>query len=438
MKTSGFVTLLLFAAVLLQTQSGGAQIIAYLKLCELAPGADCTVGSPCNPVQNITICPGQNVCFMVTFPVQGVNIYTVTIGQSGGGPNIVHVGPNTSSLWIRFGVPVLPGGSTTTFTLLSITDTGGNVYDVSQSLPSVITVLQGVSNLGIAQSGQSCFNNPVSLSASSSGSNNTYVWSNGATGAGITVTSSGQYTVTASSADGCTATASTTITYQIPQPITFSIAGPICAGQAITVTAFPASGVSYVWSNGTSGPSSSFILPAIVAVTGTTASGCSGAYTVNYAALPPPPLVEIIGATAICPNQNATLMGTGSYNAYLWSTGNASSSISVNAAGTYAVTVTNASGCTGSATTILSAAPLPSVTFSGTTDICAGSCQDITVTFTGTPPFNLTYTSPVTGPQSQIFNTITGTLQICPPAGTPPGALPVNALALTDLNCTCQ
>jgi len=80
---------------------------------------------------------------------------------------------------------------------------------------------------------------------------------------------------------------------------------------------------------------------------------------------------------------------------------------------------------------------LPTVSFStAQNDICAGDCQDVAVTFTGSTPFNLTYNSPL-GQQTQIFGTNSGVLSICPPAGFL-GPLTVEAISLTDANCTCE
>jgi hypothetical protein len=82
--------------------------------------------------------------------------------------------------------------------------------------------------------------------------------------------------------------------------------------------------------------------------------------------------------------------------------------------------------------------PLPEVTFSANTnDICAGRCQTITATFTGTAPFTLTYTTPGNGPITQTFSSNTGSFQVCVPANAPVGGFTVQATALTDNFCAC-
>lgn len=82
--------------------------------------------------------------------------------------------------------------------------------------------------------------------------------------------------------------------------------------------------------------------------------------------------------------------------------------------------------------------PLPTVTFSvANPNVCAGACTTVTATFTGTPPFSLSYDTPATGTQTQTFPGNTGTFQVCTPAGSLPGSFAVQATALADAWCTC-
>jgi hypothetical protein len=81
--------------------------------------------------------------------------------------------------------------------------------------------------------------------------------------------------------------------------------------------------------------------------------------------------------------------------------------------------------------------PRPTVTFTvANPNICAGECRTVTATFVGTPPFNLTYTTPV-GTVTQVFSGNTSSFQVCAPAGASAGALGVQATNLTDAWCGC-
>jgi len=84
--------------------------------------------------------------------------------------------------------------------------------------------------------------------------------------------------------------------------------------------------------------------------------------------------------------------------------------------------------------------PLPAVTLSlvNKMDICPGACREVTATFTGSPPFTLTYTAPGLGPVTQTFPGNTGSFQVCVPANAPLGGFSVAATSLTDGYCSCQ
>jgi hypothetical protein len=82
--------------------------------------------------------------------------------------------------------------------------------------------------------------------------------------------------------------------------------------------------------------------------------------------------------------------------------------------------------------------PVPTITLTAASPgLCEGSCKILNVNFTGTPPYNLTYSTPTAGNLTQVFAANSGTLQICAPAGTNTGSFEVAAILLTDAHCTC-
>ncbi len=83
--------------------------------------------------------------------------------------------------------------------------------------------------------------------------------------------------------------------------------------------------------------------------------------------------------------------------------------------------------------------PTPTVNFSvSNPEVCEGDCLTFNVMFTGTPPFNLTYDIGGGPLQFQTFTDLTGTLEVCPPAGTLPGTVTLSAVSLIDANCVCD
>ncbi len=82
--------------------------------------------------------------------------------------------------------------------------------------------------------------------------------------------------------------------------------------------------------------------------------------------------------------------------------------------------------------------PLPEVELqTDNSDVCPGGCRTLTAVLTGSPPFTLTVSSPA-GIESFTFQSNTGTFEICPPPGMPPGSFTVQATTLTDAYCTCE
>jgi hypothetical protein len=80
----------------------------------------------------------------------------------------------------------------------------------------------------------------------------------------------------------------------------------------------------------------------------------------------------------------------------------------------------------------------PAVVFSlANPDVCAGDCTTVTATFTGTPPFTLSYTF-LGNTFTRTFSSNTGNFQVCIPAGTAQGGVNLSAIALEDTWCSCQ
>lgn len=200
-------------------------------------------------------------------------------------------------------------------------------------------------------------------------------WSNSSTSASITVTS-GTYSVTASDGTGCTGTASATVTAN-PNP-TPTISGSLnyCPGANTTLTAN--GGVSYVWND----PSNSTVASVTVTqgsytVTATDANGCTGTANATVTERTPP-TVTINGVLTYCVGGNTTLTANGGVG-YVWDDPSSSTTASVTVTqGTYTVTATDASGCTGTANATVTETTSIPVFVSSPTTMCAGATATIT------------------------------------------------------------
>lgn len=198
----------------------------------------------------------------------------------------------------------------------------------------------------------------------------TYNWSTGATTRTITVSTAGTFTVSVTNAAGCSGTG--TITTSIGSSLTPAITGnlSICSGSSSILDA-GAGYATYTWSTGATTQTISVNTAGTFTVTVSNGAGCTGSASVTTTinSIPSP---TVNGNTSFC-SGTSSVLSTGLYSAYLWSTSATTQSITVNTAATFTVTVTDANGCTASNTVTTSFLSLPSPLISGTLGFCTGS-----------------------------------------------------------------
>lgn len=155
------------------------------------------------------------------------------------------------------------------------------------------------------------------------------------------------------------------------------------------------------------------------------ASGLEGPralITVTVNALPTVPTVTAGGPTSFCTGGSVVL--TSSYSSgNLWSTAATTTAITVNASGSYTVTHTDANGCssTSVATNVnVSSAPLPTVSVTGSTTLCAGQSVTLSAstadTYMWSPGGQTTQTIIVTS--AGTYNVTTTNADACDGVGT--------------------
>jgi len=199
---------------------------------------------------------------------------------------------------------------------------------------------------------------------------NTYLWSSGQGTPAITISSSGTYTVTVSNNIGCTGTASVTVNTALPPNIAISGPGSACTGQSASLDVTPGFS-SYIWSTGGNGTSITVNQTGAYTVTVTGTNGCTSVvvhnFTINNA---PAPQISI--SPYACDNQ-ITLSANPGYAGYQWSNSALTQTISVQAGGTYTVTVTAGVGCSGTSSQTVSIPANPQVSVSGPAQFCQGA-----------------------------------------------------------------
>ncbi|MFN5183829.1 MAG: beta strand repeat-containing protein [Bacteroidota bacterium] len=119
----------------------------------------------------------------------------------------------------------------------------------------------------------------------------------------------------------------------------------------------------------------------------------------------------VSGATAFCAGGNTTLTAYPSGYTYNWSTGASTQTVSINNAGNYTVTITDNLGCSSQATVAVTSNPLPTVSVSGSTAVCAGNSTTLTASGANTYFWNtgVSTASVTLSPSAVTTYTVTGT-----------------------------
>jgi len=118
----------------------------------------------------------------------------------------------------------------------------------------------------------------------------------------------------------------------------------ICSGEVLQLNA--ANGVSFQWSDNSTGASLSVNQSGVYAVTALDVNGCSSIDSVSVI-VNPLPLAEIVYANGLTACQGDTIfLSLANNETGLWSNGLTASGIQVNFTGYYSAVVTNAFGCT--------------------------------------------------------------------------------------------
>ncbi|MCW5924401.1 MAG: OmpA family protein [Saprospiraceae bacterium] len=234
-----------------------------------------------------------------------------------------------------------------------------------------------------------------------------FKWDNGETAYTATKLAPGQRSVTVTDANGCSATATVSISEKItPLEVSISVKKIIkCAGEKASLVVETTGGKApfqYNWNNPAAVGGQPDNLPAgDYALTVTDITG--GSSTVTFAILEPTPIAASIVVTAPASTGNsdgkATAQATGGAGNYTfkWDNGEAAAAALKLAPGQRSVTVTDANGCTATATVPISENILPlAVSISEKNKInCAGDKATFAVQVSGgKPPYNYVWNNP--------------------------------------------
>ncbi len=289
----------------------------------------------------------------------------------------------------------------------------------------------------------------------------TYMWSSTETTEDLSGLSAGDYTVTVTDANGCTTEAGP-MTITEPMVLTYTIdmitdvsCGATSDGSIMGTTSGGTAPYFYVWSNFSTTEDISNLSTGDYTVIISDSNGCTtigGPYTINQQASFSITATEITATDVSCnAAADGSIMvnmtsGTAPYT-YSWSDSTTDDNIANLGGGTYTVTVTDATGCTASAETMIAEPTAIVASIDAVVDLnCNGfnnGSIDISVTG-GSMPYTYLWSNNDTSEDLSgiaggdytvmITDAMNCTIELGPISVQEPMALMVNA-TLSDISC---
>jgi|694.fasta_scaffold03172_10 gliding motility-associated-like protein len=299
---------------------------------------------------------------------------------------VVNLGPD-QSLCGSSGVALNAGNTGSTYqwnngpTTQSITASASGTYTVTVtnangcSSSDAITLQFNALPLDLLQNVTTCISDPIVLDAGNPGS--TYNWSTGATSQTITPTISGTYTVTITTPANCSSTYDANVAVLPSLSVDLGLDTAICTGNMITLDATNAD-ATYLWSNGATSPTINVGPGAYSVTVSNGACSSSDAITIGQALSPMDQLTDV----TVCADQSVTLDAGNAGSTFLWNTGATTAAITPGTSGTYSVSITNSSSCSGTFDAVVTLIQPPNVNLGADTALCEGQ---VLVLDAGTP-----------------------------------------------------
>jgi uncharacterized repeat protein (TIGR01451 family)/gliding motility-associated-like protein len=352
--------------------------------------------APCNPLTPLIACSNPYICLGESVSIEAIGCNGTIVWSDGQIGGIITVTPN----------------ATTTYTAqCKIND--NCISPKSNSVTVVVNVIAPPLITSSSTTNIVCAGGNITLTANCTG---IVTWSNGATGASITVSPTTTTSYTAICRKGeCVSGKSNIIivTAGTPSnpPTIVANNSNICKGQSVTLTASNCIGI-IVWSNGQTGatitltPDATATYSAVCKL-GECSSAASAIVTVTVLSNETPTITA--SKENICSGESAILTVSGCSGNIIWTTGATTASITVTPATTTTYEAKCGSGeCVGKVGKTITVTPKPStpIITCGKERICAG--ESLTFTAHGCEGV-VTWSTGVTGATMTVTPIITTT-----------------------------
>ena len=306
-----------------------------------------TDNNNCTEVQTVSFTDPNAISIIISsnnISCNGINNGSASAFGSGGAGDFTYIWSNGMN------GQTISNLSAGTYTA-TVTDANNCTQTESITISEPNPISLNISQNNILCNGDN--NGSANANASGGTGNITYNWSNGMTGSNISNLAPGTYTVTATDINNCTQNGSVTISEPLEITLTISQSNILCNGDnngsATASGSGGNGGISYLWSNGTSGITISNLSSGNYTVTATDANNCEKIETVTISE-PDVIVVNVSQTNVLCNGENngsATVNGNGGTGnlTYTWSNGLSGATISNLTAGTYTASATDANNC---------------------------------------------------------------------------------------------
>ncbi|MBF9253782.1 gliding motility-associated C-terminal domain-containing protein [Pontibacter sp. 172403-2] len=212
-------------------------------------------------------------------------------------------------------------------------------YTASQNYGEFAATSQGIGAVVITGPATLCTGSQATLSIPAA--DGQIVWSNGATGKSIPITTGGRYSVSVT-AGGCTSAGFIDVAEAAPAVVNLGEDKVVCAGEVLTLTV-PAGMAAYKWSTGATSPTISATAAGTYWVEVTNTAGCVSRDEMTLTVRPEPD-INLPAQVAVCYGQPVEIGTAVAGAAYKWSSGQTTATIRVGTPGIYEVVYT-LNGC---------------------------------------------------------------------------------------------